>query len=217
MTTNGLKTSVPADDIASSEQSDSDDVDPTHLAEGADRRVGHTATDDVVNAKPRSSQRFRLKRALVLGTFPTLALILAAGSGYLKWDVDSAREAQTARVQSVQAATESTVAILSYQPDSAEKDLTAARDRLGEPFKEQYTKLITDVVIPGAKQKKISAVANVPEAASISATANHAEVLVFIDQSIVIGTDAPTTTSSAVRVNLDKEGNRWLVTKFDPV
>jgi hypothetical protein len=80
MTTNGLKTSVPADDIASSEQSDSDDVDPTHRAEGADRRVGHTATDDVVDAKPRSSQRFRLKRATGLGhVFPTLALILAAG------------------------------------------------------------------------------------------------------------------------------------------
>ncbi len=144
-------------------------------------------------------------------------LILASGSGYLKWQVDSAREAQTARTQSVPAATESTIAILSYQPDSAEKELTAARDRLAEPFKDEYTKLITDVVIPGAKQKKISAIATVPAAASISATQNHAVVLVFIDQSIVIGTDAPTSTSSTVRVTLDKDGDKWLISQFDPV
>jgi Mce-associated membrane protein len=42
-------------------------------------------------------------------------------------------------------------------------------------------------------------------------------VLVFIDQIIVIGTDAPTSTASTVRVNLDKEGDRWLISQFDPV
>jgi Mce-associated membrane protein len=88
---------------------------------------------------------------------------------------------------------------------------------LFEPFRDQYTKLITDVVVPGAKQKHISAIATVPAAASISATANEAVVLVFIDQSIVIGTDAPTSTSSTVRVTLNKERGRWLITQFDPV
>jgi Mce-associated membrane protein len=51
----------------------------------------------------------------------------------------------------------------------------------------------------------------------MSATANRAVVLVFIDQSIVIGADAPTTTSSTVRVTLDKDGDRWLISQFDPV
>jgi len=57
----------------------------------------------------------------------------------------------------------------------------------------------------------------VPAAASISATSNRAVVLVFIDQSIVIGTNAPTTTSSTVRVTLEKERDRWLISQFDPV
>jgi Mce-associated membrane protein len=154
---------------------------------------------------------------LIFGVIPALALSLAAGSGYLKWQVDGAREAQTAGVQAVQAATENTIAILSYQPDNADKELTAARDRLAEPFKDQYTKLITDVVIPGAKQKKISSVATVPAAATISSKADHGVVLVFIDQSIVIGADAPTTTSSTVRVTVDKDGDRWLISQFEPV
>jgi Mce-associated membrane protein len=49
-------------------------------------------------------------------------------------------------------------------------DLGAARDRLTGEFKDSYTSLTHDVVIPGSKQKHISAVANVPTAASMSAS-----------------------------------------------
>jgi len=42
-------------------------------------------------------------------------------------------------------------------------------------------------------------------------------VLLFIDQSVVIGTDAPTATSSTVRVTLEKDRDRWLISQFDPL
>lgn len=93
----------------------------------------------------------------------------------------------------------------------------AARDRLTGAFEESYTQLTNDVVIPGAKQRRISAVATVPAAASVSATENHAVALVFVNQTIVIGADAPTVTASSVRVTLDKIGDRWLISGFDPV
>ena len=60
--------------------------------------------------------------------------------------------------------------LLSYQPDTVDKDLGAARDRLTGAFKDSYTQLIHDVVIPGAKKQRIAAVATVPAAASVSAT-----------------------------------------------
>jgi Mce-associated membrane protein len=72
-------------------------------------------------------------------------------------------------------------------------------------------------VIPGAKQKQISAVATVPAMASVSADPRHAVVLVFVNQTVVVGQDAPTDTASSVRVTLDKVGDRWLISKFDPV
>jgi Mce-associated membrane protein len=195
-----------------------EDYDAEIGSTGESTEMDEALTDDDASDTGRRSPKWlRTKRILVFAVMPALALILAMGSGYLKWQVDSAREDRTAGVQAVQAATENTIAILSYQPDNAAKQLTAARDRLAEPFKDQYTKLITDVVIPGSEQKKISAIATVPAAASMSATANRAVVLVFIDQSIVIGTDAPTTTSSTVRVTLDKDGDRWLISQFDPV
>jgi Mce-associated membrane protein len=73
------------------------------------------------------------------------------------------------------------------------------------------------VVIPGATQKQISAVATVPAAASVSATENHAVVLVFVNQTVTVGTGAPTDTASSVRVTLDKVADRWLISGFDPV
>jgi Mce-associated membrane protein len=42
-------------------------------------------------------------------------------------------------------------------------------------------------------------------------------VLLFVNQSVVIKDDAPTSTASTVRVTLDKIDGRWLISHFDPV
>ncbi len=106
--------------------------------------------------------------------------------------------------------------MLSYSPDTAQTTLTAARDRLTGSFRDSYTSLTNDVVIPGSKEKKISATATVPAAASVSASEDHAVVLVYVDQSVIVGDGAPSATASAVQVTLDKVGNRWLISGFDP-
>lgn len=115
------------------------------------------------------------------------------------------------------AARDTTVTILSYKADTAEEELTSARDLLTGKFLDSFTTLVNDEVIPGAKEKRITATAEVPAAASIAATAKHAVALVFVDQSVTAGNDAPTNTSWSVRVTLDKVGDRWLVAGFDPV
>jgi Mce-associated membrane protein len=177
---------------------DADESDRDQQPSGAARHVGWS-------------------RALVCLVLPALALLLAAAAGFLKWQDGTAREAAAARTESVRAATDSTIALLSYKPDTVEKDLGAARSRLTGSFLNAYTSLTHDVVIPGAKQKQISAIATVPAAASTSATESHAVVLLFVNQSVIIGQDAPTSTASSVRVTLDKVGGRWLISQFDPV
>lgn len=146
-----------------------------------------------------------------------LAMMLAAVAGYFKWQDDSARVAHTAAADSVRVATEDTIALLSYRPDSVDAELKAAADRLTGAFRDQYSRLVDTVVAPGAKQKHISAVATVPAAASVSATENHAVVLVFVNQTTSMGNDAPTGSTSSVRVTLDKVHDRWLISQFDPV
>jgi Mce-associated membrane protein len=172
--------------------------------------------DDDATAPVEPSNRFSRTRLLVAG-LPVLALILALGVGYLKWLDGTARESRAAADASVKAASESTVAILSYKPETVDHDLKAAADRLAEPFRQQYTQLVNDVVAPGSKQQHITAVATVPAAASVSATGKQAVVLVFVDQTTTIGSDAPTQSTSSVRVSLEKVDGRWLISQFDPV
>jgi Mce-associated membrane protein len=187
----------------------------------ADDAIAGSDTDDARSPAAADAGAGRRGRrwahVVAYGLLPAVAFALAGGAGYLKWQYDSARAAAGAQSQSVAAATESTIALLSYQPDTVDKRLTAARDRLTGTFRDAYGALIHDVVIPGAQQKHISAVATVPGAASVSATANHAVVLVFVDQSLIVGADAPTSTASSVKVTLDKIGQQWLISDFTPV
>ncbi|UXA15632.1 hypothetical protein KXD97_30940 [Mycobacterium sp. SMC-8] len=156
-------------------------------------------------------------RVVAFAVLPALALVLALGAGYLKWRDNSIRNSEVAAAMSVQAARDSTIALLSYKPDTVEQQLGAARELLTGEFRDAYTSLTKDVVIPGAKEKQISAVASVPAAASVSATPSEAVVLLFVNQTVSVGADAPTDTASSVRVTLEKDGDRWLISKFDPV
>ena len=187
-----------------------DDAPPADAAD-----ISETAGTEA--AGPARRGRTRLARILAYGLLPAVALLLAGAAGYLKWVEGTARDAEIARAQSVQAAVDSTVAMLSYRPDTVEKNLAAARDRMTGAFRDSYTSLTHDVVIPGAQQRQISAVATVPAAASVTAAATHAVALVFVNQSTIIGNDPPTDTASTVKVSLDKVGDRWLISQFDPI
>lgn len=191
-------------------------VEDTQAAEtqAAETLAAETAA---VTQPAQPTRGISLARVAVFGLLPALALLLAGAAGYLKWVDNSVRDSEVARIESVQVAKDSTVAMLSYQPDTVEQQLNDARKLLTGDFEESYTGLINDVVIPGAKEKQISAVASVPAAASVSATPNEAVVLVFVNQTVVVGQDAPTDTASSVRVTLEKIDGRWLISKFDPV
>ncbi|MDT5022157.1 MAG: Mce-associated rane protein [Mycobacterium sp.] len=208
-----------ADESSADDFAGRDDLaDEAEAADEADLLDADDAGDDdeASDAPDRQGARFPWGRVLI-AALPVLALLLALGVGYLKWLDGTARESRTAAEESIRAASDSTIAILSYKPETVDQDLKAAADRLAEPFRQQYTQLVTDVVAPGAKQQHISAVATVPAAASVWATGKQAVVLVFVDQTTTIGTDAPTQSTSSVRVSLNKVDGRWLITQFDPV
>lgn len=163
------------------------------------------------------ADKWRLRDTLVFWVIPVLIIALGAGAGYLKWRDASMRSVQEASTSAVAAATDTTVKMLSYKPDTVQKDLESASDQLAGPFRDSYNSLTHDVVIPGAQQKKISAVATVPAAALVSATPQKAVVMVFVNQTTIIGGGAPTATASTVRVTLDKVGKRWLICDFTPI
>jgi Mce-associated membrane protein len=160
-------------------------------------------------------QRINWSRVLVYGLLPALALLLAIAAGLLKWKDASVRNTDLARIESVAAARDSTVALLSFRFDTVDRDVAAARQRLTGKFLDIYIQRTQEELIPNAKEQHVSATAVVPGAASESATHNHAVVLVFVNQTIKIGGSAPAQAPSSARVTLDKIGERWLVSGFD--
>jgi Mce-associated membrane protein len=177
-----------------------------------------SASAETVHAETACSDR-RIVWSRVLGyrVLPGAALLLALVVAYLNWWDRSADDSATARSESVRVASEDAAALLSYRPESVDRDLGTARERLTGDFKNAYTALTREVVIPGAKEKHIAAVAKVTAAASVSATGRHAVVLAFVHQTVTIGDGAPTDTTPVLRVTLDKVNGKWLVSHFDPV
>lgn len=179
-----------------------------------DADAGDTAVDADSPAPLTSDKRLR---TLAFGVLPALVVLLGAGAGLLRWQDVTYRAIDTARTDSLAAARSATEAVLSYKAGSVEQDLGAARDRLTGSFLDSFTDLINKVVVPAAREKKISAAAKVSAAASVSAAAKHAVALVFVNQTVVTGGGAPSGSASSVRVTLDKIDDRWLVSGFDPV
>lgn len=175
------------------------------------------AEEDEQEAAAAATRTRGWQRILAFVVLPALAVLLGAGAGFLHWKDSAHRDAEIARAESMAAAREATVALLSYRADTVEQDLMAARQWTTGAFLDSYTNLIEGAVIPAARQKKISAVTRVPAAAPVSADPAHAVVLVFVNQSVTIGSDPPTDSASSVRVTLDKVEGRWLVSAFDPV
>jgi Mce-associated membrane protein len=154
-------------------------------------------------------------RVLVYGLLPGLALLLAIAAGMLKWNDSTVRNTDLARSQSVTAAKDSAVALLSFRFDTVDRDVAAARERLTGGFRDTYTQRTQQDLIPNARERHVSAAATVPGAASESATEKHAVVLLFVNQTVRFGDSAPADATSSVRVTLDKIGERWLVSDFD--
>lgn len=204
-----------------------DEIDQIEKADTADAVEPETSAEDqapdeesTTKVDTRTKRSIAWKRVLAYGVLPGLALVVALATGYLKWLGGSAQDAQGSaalRAETVRIGSEDAVALLSYKPESVDKDLGTARERLTGDFKDAYTSLTRQVVIPGAKEKHISAVAKASAAASVSATGGHAVVLVFVNQTVTVGDGVPTDTAPVVRVVLDKVNDRWLVSHFDPV
>lgn len=174
-------------------------------------------TEQTKEAGERAAHRPRWRTLASRVALPVLILCMSGGAGYLTWQRSQNEQTDMATTESVQAATDATVALLSYKPDTVDKELEDARSRLTGQFLDSYTSLTRDVVIPGAQQKKITATATVPAAAPVSASSDHAVVLLFVNQTVTVGADAPTNSASTVQVSLDRIDDRWLVSAFDPI
>jgi Mce-associated membrane protein len=116
------------------------------------------------------------------------------------------------------AASDGTVALLSYSPESLDKDFANAKSHLSGDFLSTYNQFTEQIVAPAAKQKSLKTTAQVMGAAVSELHPNSAVVLVFVDQSTTSKDKPdPSMAASDVLVSLTRVNDHWLITKFDPI
>ncbi|MBB5165418.1 Mce-associated membrane protein [Mycobacterium sp. AZCC_0083] len=195
-----------------------DDVTDDVTAEVTDDDT--SAEDEAEDVDETPPRRPVLKRLLV----PiVLAVLLLGSAGLASWayltqfrpdqQTDTAVAAET-----IKAASDGTVALLSYTPETLDKDFATAKAHLTGDFLDYYTKFTTDVVTPAAKQKSVKTSAAVVRAAVAELKPDSAMVLVFLNQSTTSKENVDGSfTASAVKVSLTKVNGAWLISAFDPV
>jgi Mce-associated membrane protein len=160
--------------------------------------------------------RFSLLPAL-LALLVVASTALAAGLLYFQYRPDRATDAPAAKA-AITAASEGTVAILSYSPDTFDRDFSSAKSRLTGDFLSYYSQFTQQIVGPAAKQKSVKTSAVVVRAAASELHPDSAVVLVFVNQSTVSADrPEPALTSSSVLVTVTKASDKWLISSFNPV
>lgn len=144
------------------------------------------------------------------------SVVTAACLIVLQYVPDSRTDDETRAA--VVAASEGTVALLSYTPDTLDRDFAAAKTRMTGDFLTYYTQFTEQVIAPAAKERDVQTSAEVVRTAASDLRGDTATVLVFINQTTTTSDKPdPTTTASSVRVTLTKVEGAWRISSFDPV
>lgn len=157
-----------------------------------------------------------LERLRTLATATTAAALVVL-SGWLAWDASARNGAREGGAEALAAARDSIVAMGSYRPDTAEQNLTAARDRLTGAFRDVYYQAVQTVVIPTAKEKKMSSAVSVPAAGVVSADSDRVVLLAYVDQTLTAAGQRPVANPARYRVTMQKVDGHWLVAGFDQI
>ncbi|WP_241011293.1 hypothetical protein [Mycobacterium camsae] len=116
-----------------------------------------------------------------------------------------------------QAAKTGTVRILTYSPDTLDRDFKAAEASLTGDFLSYYRQFSEQIVAPAARERGVTTSATVVRAGVESLKHDKATILLFINQTTTSNEKPePTTTSSAVRTSLTNIGGKWLIDTFNP-
>jgi Mce-associated membrane protein len=213
--------------VTTKDSADVTDVDDT-AAEAGETDDAATETDDTAAETDETPSETHGKRrsglavaGLVGAIVLTVALLASAGAAawlyFGQYRTDQKTNDAVANVV-LDAAKTGTVAMLSYSPETLDKDFANAKSHLTGDFLSYYTNFTQQIVTPAAKQKAVKTSAAVVRAAVSELHPDSATVLVFINQNTTSKENPDGAfAASAVKVGMKKINATWLISAFDPV
>ena len=185
-------------------------ADDTNGSSAASGRLKH----GIVTMRKRSSGKILPARLAVLVAG---SLALLGSLFFVCYLPDRDTDAAAAKA-AISAASDGTVAVLSYSPDTLDRDFSSAKSHLTGDFLTYYSQFTQQIVAPAAKQKSVKTSAVVLRAALSEFHPGSAVVLLFVNQSTQSkDRPEPALTSSSVMVTLTKADGKWLISSFNPV
>lgn len=171
-------------------------------------------------APPIAPPPARERRPRARPSGPVLALVvllvlglIGAGLGWRKVReevrIDAARRSVTTIAQSY------AINLTTYDHATLDRDFARVLDNSTGSFKTQYTQAsqtLRDLIA----KFKAKATGKVLETAVASVDSGHAQVLLFVDQTVVnANTKEPRIDRSRMKMGLEKQGKRWLISSLD--
>jgi len=200
------------------------DIETSETAEEArDADAADTAVDD----SPKRTVRERrglpwvLRKVKVVPAILVLLLLISGGAAawmyFNRFQPNQHTDPSVARAV-VNAASDGTIAMLSYSPESLDKDFATAKSHLSGDFLLYYTQFTDQIVAPAAREKSLKTTAHVMGAGLSELHPDSAVVLVYVDQTTTSkDMPDPSMSASTVLVSMARVNARWLITKFDPI
>lgn len=152
-----------------------------------------------------------------------LGVAVAATAGWGAWQSTTAEQNRSdrsfsAEEQVIATAKRSAEALLTYSYTEVQQKLYAAEELTTGEFRTEYRQFADSVVIPAAREKKISTNTVVVGAGIQSLAADNAKVLLFVNQSTTSAAEPNAQLQTVgILAGLQNVNGAWMISQFDPL
>ena len=159
--------------------------------------------------RPRLATRVLAGGALAFAVLAVLFTVLSVQN----------MRTDSARTEARAVAEEVVPGLLSYDHQSIADEVDGRAEQVGGTFREDYLSLVRDIVIPASdREQLVTQTSTAAVGAMQEAGPGRVQLMMFLNQtSTRAGQEEPSLSGSRVRVTMEQDGDRWLVSALDPV
>lgn len=185
-----------------------------------DEVIDETSTEEPAAVAPPKPRNWFSRNKTTLAVGMSAALFVAAGAfaGASAQLYLMERAAVDTKLDIARTAAEAITTLWTYTPDDMDKLPDRSAKYLSGDFQDQYRKYV-DAIVPTNKQAKVTNSTEVVGAAVESLSGSEATAIVYTNTTSKspLSKDIPSTKYLSYRVQLTRDGSRWLVTKMTTV
>jgi Mce-associated membrane protein len=146
------------------------------------------------------------------------AVVLALLTGLFWYQARQYDLTSQARDQASAVAKDAVPALLSYNYLTIDRQVADTQDMITGKFKDDYANLVKTTVAGPAAAQQVAIQTAITNESVVSSGTDQVVLLMFINQqSESKANPGPTLTGSRLRVSLENQGGKWLISELAPV